>query len=34
VCDRETIGSPSMLRLIRDDVSLVRMLSTLDLSCV
>ena len=31
MCAREAIGAPSMLRLIRGAVALVRMLSTLDL---
>ena len=33
VCDLESIGAPSMLRLIRSAVSLSRMWSTLDLIC-
>ena len=33
VCDRETIGSPSMFRLIRKGTVLTRMWPTLDLIC-
>jgi hypothetical protein len=33
VCDLETIGVPSILRVILNTAALVRMLSTFDLSC-
>jgi hypothetical protein len=34
VCEREAIGAPSMLRLIRNAVALTRMFPTLDLDVV
>ncbi len=34
MCEREAIGAPSMLRLIRNAVALTRMFPTLDLDVV
>ena len=34
MCDLEDMGSPSILRVIVNTATLVRMLSTFDLSCL